>query len=182
MKFGCLRTPAFTLLIVAALLSCTGAAQTAIYVGKCNTKTWADCNSTTMCPSSGAGSCNMVISDSNGVAIATQQGGSRSTYVCVEPNTTIQWIEGTATESFVVNFGTSTPFSNSKAIFAGKAGTNDSGTIASNGGSVPECNEYVILHCGAGNCTLGDPIVVVHGGITLKGKTPHRHKPSASKQ
>ncbi len=178
MKIAWFQTPAFVLPFALALLSCSSSAQTAINVGKCQDYDWQnDCTaaSSPTCPSSGHGPCMMVIRDRGGVAIAAQQGSSASNYICVERDTMIQWMEGTATNSFVVDFGTSTPFTNSKAVFTGKPGTNDSGSIVHDPSTVPECNEYVILHCGTAKCTMGDPIVVVHGG-QMRFDSPNDHQ------
>jgi hypothetical protein len=179
---NCVRHFAVVLLFALTTLSCFSSAQTSIYVGQCSNYTWQDdcsgANNANLCPSSGSGSCNMVISDVGGIAVATQQGSLPSDYICVGPSTTINWAEGTATESFVVDFGTSTPFSNNEAIFTGKAGTNASGSIVSTTSSVPECNEYVILHCDSTSCTMGDPVVVVHGGLNTAKHHPGHDKKS----
>jgi len=171
---------AFALVMFLALLSSRlTSAQTPIYVGKCNSKTWKDdCTGAhaPLCPSGGAVNCTMLISDTGGYAIATQQGASPSSYICVEPTTHVYWVEGNAL-SFVVDFGDATTPFTTKSVFTGKSGIDDNDTIVTDPTAVPECNEYVILHCGPTTCTMGDPIVVVHGGQSIKRKKDHEEKP-----
>lgn len=170
----------FVLLFLLTVLSCFSSAQTTpINVGKCSSMSWGqNCSNVNapLCPSSGSGNCTMVITDNaNGQAIATPQGGSATNYICVQPGTTVVWQEGNAA-SFLVSFGsTTTPFPN-VPVFSGNASTSPQGQIANPGSSVPQCNEYVILHCGATSCTMGDPIVVVRGGSSLEKTTKGEQK------
>jgi hypothetical protein len=174
-----MKSFALVLLFTLVLLNCFSSAQTPpINVGKCTNMSWSQNCSTAgapICPN-GVGSCTMVITDNgNGQAIATPQGGSPTTYICVQAGTTIVWQEGSG-ESFVVSFGSSTtPFPNIP-VFTGNTSAPAQGQIANPASSVPECNEYVILHCGPTSCTTGDPVVVVHGGQTMSKPKDHDTK------
>lgn len=165
---------AVVLLFTLMLLSCFSNAQTAINVGQCSGYSWqANCTAagSPLCPSSGSGTCSMQISDSNGYAVATQQGssaGATSSYICVQPGATVQFAETDAAKAFIVDFGSATTPFPGKSVFSGKMNAPDQAPVAGSAGSVPECNEYVILHCGSTSCTMGDPVVVVRGGLGRK--------------
>ncbi len=173
-----MRFLSFVLLFLLTALSCLSSGQqTPINVGKCTSMSWGgNCSSASapICPASGSGNCTMIITDNAlGQAIATPQGGSATNYICVQPGTTVVWQEGSA-ESFLVSFGsTTTPFPNIP-VFSGNATNSPQGQIANPANSVPQCNEYVILHCGATTCTVGDPIVVVRGGSGLEKPQDHK--------
>lgn len=178
-----MRRYGFALLVplTLVLLNCLGNSQT-ITVGQCHDYSWdQDCNFPTapFCPSGGGvGNCTMVITDRSGAAIATQSHAAPSNYICVQPGSKVIWTEGNNGESFVVDFGSSTTPFTSNYVFAGNSvATPPSDTINSHAASVPECNEYVILHCGATSCTTGDPVVVVNGGHSFMKKWKREDKP-----
>src|SRR5690242_8416466 len=97
-RFACL-------LLVLSVASCVSSAQTAIPVGQCSYTWLNNCSgaSPTLC---GANGCTVSIADVNGSAVA-MLGTNQATYLCVEPSTTVKWVDAAATSSFVVNFGTS---------------------------------------------------------------------------
>jgi hypothetical protein len=173
MKLSRFEKLAFVLLPAMALLSCSktsvnppvGPMHGTLAIGQCANYNWKDnCppNSPNLCPQPAVGGdCKMTISD-DGATVTAQQGKVVSDYICVTKNTKVDWMEGND-KSFVVAFGTPSPFAN-KAVFSGNSGAPDSGSIVADPNPAPECNKYLIANCNAAGCIAKDPVVIVQPG------------------
>lgn len=174
MKFSRRVQLALLLLPSIALLGCpnnsgntpTNRMAGAVAIGQCSNYSWKqNCqasNQANFCPSSGNGDCQLSISDNNTTVTATEQGQQYPDYICVTRGTKVDWMEGDS-KLFVVAFGSPSPFVN-KSAFSGNANTPDSGTIVPDQSTVPECNKYLIFHCGEKGCISTDPVVIVQPG------------------
>lgn len=136
-------------------------------VGKCSNKTWA--NSCTggsignQCPTP----CQVSISDNGTAATVTRvSNGTSANIICVELGAEVDWMEPADHDSFLVYFGSSTPFATKSAFTAGPSAVSKD-NITNNADNAFECNKYLVLHCGISSCIPSDPIVIVHGGQTL---------------